>query len=137
MILFVASNPSRLNLDSNVPFKGSKSEKNFNEWAARISPLGNHEVMNVLDNVTEDNRPLTKAEIEEGVFGICERLKDGGITKVVTLGKSAQLAIEMSQSIVGPIDYYALPHPSPRNRFLNNKEQVEAVLEECEKWVRL
>jgi len=37
---------------------------------------------------------------------------------------------------MGEIDYFVLPCPSPLNRFLNNEEQVEAVLEECERWIK-
>lgn len=136
MILFVASNPSHLNEDPRIPFKGSRSEKNFNEWVNRLAPNG-YKAVNVIDTVTEGNRALKKSEIESSILELCEKIKVNKNKKIIALGKTAQIAIEMARPIMGEIDYFALPHPSPRNRFLNNREQVEAVLEECERWIKL
>ena len=34
------------------------------------------------------------------------------------------------------VDCFKLPNPSPRNAFLKNKTQVDAVVEECVKWLQ-
>lgn len=33
------------------------------------------------------------------------------------------------------IDHYALPHPSPRNRMMNNQNKVNHILKDCKKWL--
>jgi len=135
VILFIASNPSHLNEDPKKPFIGSRSEKKFNEWASRLAPNG-YKAINVIDTTTEGNRALKKVEIEDSIIELCEKIKLNENKKIIALGKTAQLAIELAKPILGEIDYFALPHPSPLNRFLNNRDQVEAILEECERWIK-
>lgn len=129
MILFVGSNPSHLNNNPHVPFYGSRSEKNFKEWTARLVPNGNYKVVNVSDALTPHNRPLRKDEFD--LLKLCNNALDPEITKIVALGNTASIALDM----IG-IKYFKLPHPSPLNRKLNNKYYIEAVLEECEKWLK-
>ena len=136
MVLFIGSNPSHLNKNPDIPFVGSKSEKNFNDWAGRLAPNG-YSVVNVADFVTKNNKPLKKSEIERGLSFLKEKIKENKDKRIVALGKTAQLALELSRSIVeDDIEYFTLPHPSPKNRLLNNKEYVEDILKECEKWLK-
>lgn len=120
MILFVASNPSRLNTNPLVPMVGSKSYKTFKKWADYLSPESSWMVMNVSNKVTEDNGLLKRSDYELELINVV--LEMGHVTKVVALGNTAADALEL----LG-VEYYKPPHPSPRNRFLNNKVQVEAV----------
>jgi hypothetical protein len=129
MILFVASNPSRLNTDPAVAMIGSKSERNFNEWVEYLVPSGQYQVVNVSDVVTENNRALKRSEYN--LLRLANYAIHPSVTKVVALGNTAADALDQ----IG-IKYFKLPHPSPLNRFLNNKVQVEAVLEECKKWLQ-
>ena len=128
MILFVASNPSKLNTDPKIAMVGSKSEKTFNGWAEYLSPQKDYVVINTCDKVLNDKETI---KMEDYDF---ERLKtwtqDKHVTKIVALGNVAATALKA----IG-VDHYKLPHPSPLNRFLNNTVQVEAVLEDCKQWL--
>lgn len=126
MILFVGSNPSHLNTDPDVAMVGSKSEKTFNEWVEYLVPDGKYKVVNVSNKVTPNNRPLRKNEFE--LMHLANYCLIS--TKIIALGNTAAEALEE----LG-FEFYKLPHPSPLNRFLNNKVQAEAVLEDCKKWL--
>ena len=128
MILFVASNPSRLNKDPDIAMIGSKSEKTFNGWAEYLVPSGDYKVVNVSNQVTEGNRPLKKTEFD--LLGLCNHAIHPSVTKIVAMGNIAASALDQ----IG-IKYYKIPHPSPLNRFLNNTTQVESVLEDCKKYL--
>ena len=128
MILFVASNPSRLNKDPLIPMVGSKSYKTFKKWADYLSTGSSYIVMNASNKVTKDSSLLKRSDYELELIKLA--LEIGKITKVVALGNAAADALNM----LG-VEYYKLPHPSPRNRFLNNTVQVEAVLIDCKEWL--
>jgi uracil-DNA glycosylase len=126
-IAFVASNPSHLNSDPNVPFVGSKSEKIFDEWLDRLEVRDKeYIVVNVSNTVTPNNRPLRKSEWE------LEKLQSvvGSADRVVALGKTAGEALDE----LG-ITHFRMPHPSPLNRKLNDKRFIESRLHTC--WVYL
>jgi hypothetical protein len=52
--------------------------------------------------------------------------------KIVTVGEEAWKIMSEEFTV---LDCFKLPDPSPTNSFLNNTVQVEAVLEECKKWL--
>ena len=128
MILFVASNPSRLNTDPQVAIIGSKSEKTFNGWVEYLAPDGQYKVVNVSDKILAHKETLKKSDYD--LFKLAAHVFNPSITKVVALGNTASTALEKLD-----VEYFKIPHPSPLNRFLNNTVQVEAVLEECKKWL--
>jgi len=128
MILFVASNPSRLNKDAQVAMIGAKCEKTFTEWANYLVPNKFYRVVNVSDVIPTTNRAIKRSEYD--LLRLCNETIHPAVTKVVALGNTAADALD----IIG-IKYFKLPHPSPLNRFLNNKEQVDAVLQECKQWI--
>lgn len=128
MVLFVGSNPSSLNKDPSIPFVGSKSEDNLKSWLKFLIPSGMYRIVNVSDKVTKDNRPLKKSEYE--LLQLSIHALNPSIDRVVALGNTASDALDE----IG-IKHFKLPHPSPRNRFLNNKIQVQAVLDECKKYI--
>jgi hypothetical protein len=130
MILFVASNPSKLNTDPEIAMVGSKSEKTFNGWVEYLVTNGDYKVVNVSDKVTDDNKPLKKTEYD--LLKLSTYAIHPSVTKIVALGNTAADALDQ----IG-IKYYKLPHPSPLNRFLNNTAQVEAVLEDCKKYLEM
>lgn len=81
--------------------------------------------VNVSAKVTPNNRPLKKSEYE------LERLKrDVRGRRVVALGSTASDALRR----IG-VDHFRLPHPSPRNRKLNDPSYVEELLNECRKFL--
>jgi hypothetical protein len=54
-----------------------------------------------------------------------------GYQKVIALGGFASRALLRSG-----VDHYTLPHPSPLNRKLNNRDYEKRVIEECREWLR-
>lgn len=54
-----------------------------------------------------------------------------GYKRVIALGGFASRALARAG-----VDHYTLPHPSPLNRKLNDKEYEKQVIEECREWLR-
>lgn len=50
--------------------------------------------------------------------------------KVVALGSFASACLDRIN-----ISHYKLPHPSPRNRLMNDKEYVRRVLNKCKEYI--
>lgn len=84
--------------------------------------------VNVLNEKTENNRPLNGAEIKAALPRLAIDLK--GVDRVVALGKTAAKAL----SQLG-VSFYEMPHPSGRNRLLNDvtyvEQKVKGLLEYC------
>lgn len=51
-------------------------------------------------------------------------------TKVIALGAFAATCLDRIN-----ISYFRLPHPSPRNRLMNDKEYVQNVLNKCKEYI--
>lgn len=81
---------------------------------------------NVANLVTENNRPLKKSEYE------LDRLQSDlcGVERVVALGNTAEDALKKLGII-----YFKLPHPSPRNRLLNDRESIDSLLYKCKMYL--
>jgi hypothetical protein len=54
-----------------------------------------------------------------------------GYDNVIALGDFVSKVLKKTN-----IDHYTLPHPSPLNRKLNNKEYEKEVIEECRAWLK-
>lgn len=77
---------------------------------------------NVSTEVTPNNRPLRKSEYQLGRL-----VRDlSPYDKVVALGRTASEAL----GLIG-VAHFRLPHPSPRNRQLNDKLSLRVSLLEC------
>ena len=102
-VYFVGDRPSRQNLDPDTPFVGTKSYTKLLEWINRLDI----DVSRVL--VQNSNRLYNLHYLEN--------------FKVIALGNMA------SDFLTGcDIEHFKLPHPSGRNRILNNKKLETAVL---------
>lgn len=128
-ILFVGSNPSTKNTNPNIPFEGTRSEKVLLNWIKYLE-LQNYEVMNIFDETTENNRPLTKREIKKSLASFKNKIKDKEYDKIIALGSSASTALKLLK-----ITHYRLMHPSPRNRQLNDQNFVDNQLKECKVYI--
>lgn len=117
-VLFVASNPSNVTgINATI--------KNFYKWLdvleIRICCFAN-----VSDYKTPGNRPLKKSEWElEKLSKYCKNHD-----KIVALGATARDALERLS-----VRHFSLPHPSPRNRQLNDKYWLNNRLRECKEYV--
>jgi uracil-DNA glycosylase len=125
-ILFVGSNPSNAST-CDIAFHGStKSSKILTEWTKDIQGTKMH--VNVLNQKTKNNRPLTASEVKVALPRLAIDL--AGVDKIVALGKTAAKAL----SQLG-VSFYEMPHPSPRNRLLNDPayttEKVKGLISYC------
>lgn len=78
--------------------------------------------VNVSSQVTPGNRPLKKSEYD--LFNLS--IFASGPNKIVALGATASDALER----IGRA-HFRLPHPSPRNRVLNDEKHVASLLKAC------
>jgi hypothetical protein len=118
-VAFIGSNPSHLGPDC-------PAKKTFHKWWSSMELDGVGLFFNVSNEITPGNRPLKKSEYE------LERLKLdlSGFTQVVALGNTAADALDRLGIV-----YFKLPHPSPRNRKLNDKTYINALLRNCKDYL--
>lgn len=113
-VVFVGSNPSHAGSES-------PAKQNFYKWL-KVLKIEHAIFINVSNRVTSDNRPLKKSEYELTRLE-CDLV---GYRKVVALGSTASDALERLR-----VHHFKLPHPSPKNRALNDKNNVDRLLSEC------
>lgn len=117
VILFVGSNPSNKSTCDTAFHWTTRSSQILTAWSKDLTGIKCH--INVLNQKTEDNRPLKKSEIKLNLERLASDIKGLGATHIVALGKTASTALTM----LG-VEYYEMPHPSGRNRLLNDPEYV-------------
>lgn len=113
MILFVGDRPSK-RTDPNVPFKGAACEARLIEWINSLT-TGSYRICNSNNTVL-----LVEFTYFAAIYGV----------PIVALGNKAARALrELDRS------HYKLPHPSGRNRQINNKEFIAKKLADCKSWL--
>ena len=115
MIIFVGDEPSRLNKSPHVAFIGSKSEPRLQEWINRLSPTEQVYVSN--------------SHTDELLLRIMYWSMRGG--KVIALGNKASKRLSECN-----VSHFKLPHPSPRNRKLNDPNFIDSELKKCQTYLR-
>jgi uracil-DNA glycosylase len=123
-VWIVGSNPSSKNNNPKLPFWGTKSYETLSKWLSFLG-INKHGLINVSDEVTKGKVPKIT---NEDLFRL--RTKLDGATQVIALGNTASLALNK----LG-IRHFKLPHPSGRNRLLNDKKLVDAKLAACKEWL--
>lgn len=116
MILFVGDRPSPKMKPGAKAFEGAACEKRLIEW---ISCLGvsRYEIVN-------SHKPTVEEWAAYTLAGIYKR-------PMITLGNEAHKRMKR----LG-YDSFKLPHPSGRNRQLNDKSYIETKLKECRVWLK-
>lgn len=126
-ILFVGSNPSQRSSEV-IPFwNDTGSSRVLQNWISII--FQNFENLtpiycNVVNCATANNRPLKTSEIKAGLDSLKGFIDNEQPYRIVALGKAAEKALTLLR-----LDFYSMPHPSGRNRKLNDKEYVSEKLE--------
>lgn len=128
VILFVGSNPANASFCDIAFHTSTRSSKILTGWCMDLQGMKVH--LNVLNQKTEDNRPLKKSEIKLNLERLASDIKGTSPDRIVALGKTAASALTM----LG-VEYYEMPHPSGRNRLLNDPEyvagKVKGLIEFC------
>ncbi len=122
LIYFVADAPAPDNISPLVPLVGTGSYKNLLKWIGDMDiDITRVRMYNQSDDPfgnTISRLTLNKAvELDQ--------------IKVIALGQKASNYL----SNVGVDEYFVLPHPSPKNRLLNDKEYVSIKLSNCKKYI--
>lgn len=132
-IFIIGEKPSEHNIDPAVPFVGTKSYKTLLEWVYTLDI-----------NIT-DVHLLNSTDL-----GLYRKIKHGltlnGVDKIICLGQVAlskvhkiyeeERASNFLHDNVTLDRVFALPHPSGRNRKLNDKKYVDTILNQCKDWLR-
>lgn len=114
LTIFVGDEPSRLNKDPNVAFIGSRSYPRLSEWIKLFMP----------------DVPVA---VNSNTVELLEQIAtwhENGAT-IVALGNKASSRLKK----LG-IEHFKLPHPSPRNRLLNNPNFIDSELKKCKNYLR-
>lgn len=125
MILFVGDKPSPRMKPGANPFEGAKCEQRLRDWMYQV---------NGYRVILQSDGFITRNIISPLVINQCDYTyiellmmytKD---MKFISLGNNASKALK-------DIPHFKLPHPSGRNRQLNDKAFISQKLEECRKWI--
>lgn len=121
LIYFVADCPAKDNLSAKVPLVGTKSYVNLLIWCGLMDvDVSRVRFFNQADDPFKDFSGLS----------LRNAVATGHI-KVVTLGnKAMEYLLD-----VGVEDFFALPHPSPKNRVLNDKRKLKNTLGQCRNYI--
>lgn len=112
MIIFVGDTPSPRMKEGAKPFQGAICEARLLSWIKELSYGMDIRVVNRTDYY----------------FGITKHLFHRRGDKIIALGNNASKAL-------GDIPHFKLPHPSGRNRQINNKKFIDKKLKECREWL--
>ena len=115
-LLLVGDKPSKKNKDPKVAFVGTASHKRIMEW------------LEVLLDEKAAISMVNRTDPEFSVVLIRATLKR---YQIIALGEEAAQALAHH----GVVNYFKLPHPSGRNRKLNNKKYVAEILQKCKTWI--
>lgn len=120
MIIFVGDKPSSRMRPGAKPFEGAACEKLLYDWILDIIGYNAYEGLGYRKLATIVNQ----CDYNEYWFGYCH--KKGH--KFIALGNNASKALKS-------VPHFKLPHPSGRNRQINDPKFIEAKLRECKKWL--
>jgi uracil-DNA glycosylase len=110
MILFVGDKPSK-RTDPSVPFKGASCEKRLHQW---------------IETIGEQPFYIVNSVSKEDILQINLWIAIGN--PIIALGNNASKRL-------GKAPHFKLPHPSGRNRQINNKDLICSKLQECREWL--
>ena len=115
-LLLVGDKPSSKNEDPSIAFVGTQSHKKIEEW---LEVLLEEEAEVIMVNQVDPG--FAQHLIYASLHGF----------QIIALGEQAALALAHN----GVINFFKLPHPSGKNRKLNNKKYVAEILQKCKNWI--
>lgn len=129
MIVFIGQNPSKRNTNKDVPFVGTASHKELNKWLLQMQ-ISPKDV--VFINASSKVGRVTLKDIDYAALTATIPYA----TKIVCLGDYAKAAyLRAARSMGAEVDCFFLPHPSPRNRALNDRKKLHWLLDLCAEYI--
>jgi uracil-DNA glycosylase len=125
MIVFLGDKPSSKNKNANVPFVGTKSYKTLLSWFYELDVDVNETVLCNVEHLITYSAGFKAIQLPNYFLDL---KKDHDV--IIALGNEA----EKKSKEMG-YKYFKLPHPSPKNRKLNDKKSLQNVLLECKLWL--
>jgi len=110
-VVFVGDKPKAKNKRA---FQDAGCADKLQRWARQIGALEVHMTNRVLKRMPKEVLKLMKENY-----------------KIIALGKSAEKALTK----LG-VPHYPMPHPSGRNRLLNDTDYEAFVIDDCKRWLR-
>lgn len=114
--MFVGDRPSPKNTNPSIAFYGTRSMDTLAGWLFWLGLNKRH----VLFINSHEQDLLTAIEVHSNLGGV-----------VVALGNNASSRLNKLQ-----IPHFKLPHPSGRNRKLNDKKFIDSELKKCKDYLK-
>jgi len=124
MIIFVGDKPSSKNLDQNIPFVGTESYPKLLSWIGKMNI--HWKDFNIINKEFRYDGMFDEMWNKNEKWGI----KDISSHTFIALGNEASKSLDWFC-----IEHFKLPHPSPRNFKLNDKEFIKRILQECKEYI--
>lgn len=129
-IIFIGDKPSPKMKPGARPFEGATCEKRLSHWINVVMSGRNYKGYSVVnaykDKIQHTLAFLELVNVETGFLASVNIKKP---LKFIALGNNASKALK-------GIPHFKLPHPSGRNRLLNNKTYVDEQLRLCKAWLQ-
>jgi len=128
-ILFIGSNPAMASASNKAFESDTASGRLLKTWTEGINGTFYYE--NIVSEKTENNRPLKKSEMANAMTPLRQRINRINPDRIVALGRDAALVLSNLE-----LKFLDMPHPSGRNRKLNDKAYAESKVAELRVWCR-
>ena len=125
-VLCLGSNPGNASPDITPFHEMTRSRKVLESWFEDLDV--DIYFANVAEFKTPNNRPLNMTEIKKSIPSLKDKVE--GFDKIVALGKAATYAAAFAG-----ISFLEMPHPSGRNRLLNDPEFVSLKIKELKEYI--
>lgn len=129
-ILILGLNPSSRNTDPATPFKGTKTGKMLKKWLKIVMPEDKEYLIMkrnlVEDVISSDSKSVKRKDLDRNMKKFRLYLRRRKPDMIIALGNKVHNYL--ITHLMGEFPLLFLPHPSPRNRKLNNKEDIELHL---------
>lgn len=123
-IVFVGDEPSKQNLSKHIPFVGTKSYRTLLYWMYKTDiDLNNTAICNKGDVIRNETTNVVYVNST-----ICLKLFNDD--KIIALGENASKRLREQN-----ISHFKAPHPSGRNRKLNNKSYFIKMIKDMRRYV--
>ncbi len=133
-ILIIGLNPSRKNLNPIIPFDGTQSGVVLNRWIEHLQiKYDELTFLNLCDEVESDSKNMTLKKLRKNLNKKLELIQEMSPDLIITLGMKVRSVV--TTDVLPSYRFLDMPHPSPRNRILNDKVKMNNFLNMSKKFI--